>query len=170
MSEANSERCPRHPNSCPGALRPSCVWVGVSVIIIDMFEIGPVFGIFIMMNNYFHDVATALLLTSGVGVWNVMRSYDESKASRETTEYFLRVFDGMTKLAKISLWWILIGGIPRTIFYRSFEWANAVAHAQIPALIVKHVLAFAFVGTGVTMWHKYGKRVKAIRAALGETK
>ncbi len=125
-----------------------------------------------MMNNYFHDVATALLMASGFGVWVVMKRFDERPRSKDATEYFVRVFDGMTKLAKISLWWILIGGIPRTIFYRDFEWANAVANAQIPALIVKHIMAFSFVGTGVVMWHKYGRRVRKIREALasGEIK
>lgn len=148
------------------------VWGLIWVIICTMSEIGPTLGIFIMMNNYFHDVATGLLLTSGVGVYIVMKQYEGRGASRETTEYFLRFFDGMTKLAKFSLWWILLGGIPRTIFFKSFEWANAVDHYQIPAIIVKHVLAFTFVGSGVHMWHKYGKRVREIREELkrGEIK
>lgn len=131
-----------------------------------MNEISPTLGVFIMMNNYFHDVATGLLMTSGVGVWFVMRYFDEATADRQTTEYFLRVFEGMTRLAKFSLGWILIGGVPRVYFYRSFEWANAVDHLQVPAIIVKHIMVIAFVGTGVHLWHKYGKRVQLIRAAL----
>lgn len=139
---------------------------------VDMNGIGPELGVFIMMNNYFHDVATALLMASGFGVYVVMKRYEERPYSKEATEYFLKVFEGMTRLAKFSLWWILLGGIPRTIFYKDFEWANSVEHAQVPALMVKHVMIFGFVGTGVGMWHKYGKRVRNIRAALasGEIK
>lgn len=120
---------------------------------------------FIMMNNYFHDVATGLLMVSAAAIWLIMKKLDPSR-NRETTEYFLRIYAGMTKLARIALIWILLGGVPRTIFYRSFEWANAVEHAQVPAIIVKHVLAFTFVALGVRMWIKFEKQVKEIRRAL----
>ena len=45
-----------------------------------------------------------------------------------------------------------------------FEWANAVGRLQVPALILKHVLAFAFVGVGVYLWVKLDSRVKALRS------
>lgn len=130
-----------------------------------MNEIGPTLGVIIMMNNYFHDVATGLLMTSGVGLWVVMRRYVDT-GNRETTEYFLRIYRGMKRLARFSLYCILIGGVPRTLFYKSFEWANAVGHNQVPAIIVKHVLAFGFVFTGVYIWLKFEKRVKKIDMSL----
>lgn len=116
-------------------------------------------GVFIMLNNYFHDVATALLLASGVTMWILLKRLGSSK-ERLVNEYFLRVYKGVTGLAKFSLGWILIGGIPRTIFYKDFEWANAVGKAQIPALIVKHILAFIFVGAGAYLWIKLSKKIR----------
>jgi hypothetical protein len=128
-------------------------------------SISPGWGVVLMMNNYFHDVATALLMASGVALWFIVKRYDNG-ASRETTEYFLRVYRGMTSLAKFSLYWILIGGVPRILFYREMEWQTALDHAQIPALIVKHILAFTFVGMGVHLWLKFNKRVKEIKASM----
>lgn len=123
----------------------------------------PLLGVFIMMNNYFHDVATALLAASGVVVWVIVKRYDSAAKTQETTEYFLRIYKSSTKLAKISLAWILIGGIPRTIFYKEFEWANAVGKSQVPALIVKHILVFIFLGIGVYIWIKINRRVKELK-------
>ncbi len=123
----------------------------------------PALGVVIMMNNYFHDVATALLLASGYLIWVIVKRYDASVKTRETTEYFLNIYGKVVKLAKFSLIWIILGGIPRTIFYTEFEWANAAGKGQIAALIVKHILAFAFVGGGAHIWIRINKRVKEIR-------
>lgn len=132
-------------------------------------EINPVFGIAIMMNNYFHDVATALLAASGIALWVIVRKYDShpNRADRPVAEYFLSLYNSMTRVARFSLYWILIGGVPRTLFYRDFEWVTAVKHGQVPALIVKHVLAFAFVGTGVHLWIRLRRRVKDIEESIG---
>lgn len=115
-----------------------------------------------MMNNYFHDVATALLMASGAALWVLIKKY-EGNTDPGVTAYFLRIYEGMTKLARFSLYWILIGGVPRTIFYKDFEWANAVGHGQIAALIVKHIMAFAFVGTGLYLWLKINRKVGEIK-------
>lgn len=132
-------------------------------------EIHPAFGIAIMMNNYFHDVATALLAASGVALWVILKKYDSHPHNDEkpVTEYFLSLYNSMTRVARFSLYWILIGGVPRTLFYRDFEWVTAVKHGQVPALIVKHILAFAFVGTGVHLWLRLRKRVKHIEESIG---
>lgn len=122
-------------------------------------------GIFIMMNNYFHDVATGLLAASGMALWFIMHRLD-ANANAETVRYFLRIYENMSKVAKFSLYWILIGGIPRTIFYKDFEWSTAVAHAQVPAIIVKHVIVFAIVGFGAHIWIRFNKQVKDIKARL----
>ena len=77
--------------------------------------ISPTLGVIIIMNNYFHDVATTLLAASGVAPWVIIRRYEQG-AERPTAGYFLRVYAGVTRLARSSRYWILIGGIPRTFF------------------------------------------------------
>jgi hypothetical protein len=124
----------------------------------------PALGVVIMMNNYFHDVATALLIASGIAMWVIVKKYGNNN-QQDVTEYFLNIYKSITFLAKFSVAWIIIGGIPRTIFYTEFEWANAAGKGQIPALIVKHILAFLFVGSGAYLWFKLSSRVKELKKA-----
>jgi len=123
--------------------------------------VSPTLGVFIMMNNYFHDVATALLLASGVAMWVIVRRL-EAHPAQEVVDYFLKVYRGVTGLAKFSLAWILIGGVPRTLAYKEFEWANAVGKSQVPALIIKHILAFLIVGTGAYLWIRLSRRIREL--------
>ncbi|MHB8846738.1 MAG: hypothetical protein ACYC7L_18565 [Nitrospirota bacterium] len=125
----------------------------------------PIFGVVLMMNNYFHDVATALLLASGVALWIIMQRLGTT-TDEAVLRYFLSLHQGMTRLAKVALIWIVLGGIPRTIFYTEFEWANAAGKGQIPALMVKHVLFFLFVGVGAHLWVKINRQARTIREQL----
>lgn len=122
----------------------------------------PSLGVFIMINNYFHDVATALLLASGIAMWVIVKRLG-SRTEEAVISYFLNIYKGVTRLAKFSLVWIIVGGIPRTVFYKEFEWANAAGKSQVPALIVKHILAFAFVCTGAYVWIKLSRRIKELK-------
>ena len=123
----------------------------------------PTVGVVIMMNNYFHDVATALLLASGIVMWIIVKRLG-SENNEAVIGYFLKVYQGVTRLAKFALLWILIGGVPRTLAYKEFEWANAVGKNQVPALIVKHILAFIFVGCGAYLWIKLSRKIKQLKA------
>lgn len=125
----------------------------------------PTFGIIIMMNNYFHDVATALLLASGVAFWIIMKRLGATK-DEAVLRYFLALHQGMTRLANAALVWIVVGGIPRTMFYAEFEWANAAGKGQVPALLAKHVLFFVLVGAGAWIWIRVNGRVREIRESL----
>jgi hypothetical protein len=115
-----------------------------------------------MMNNYFHDVATALLLASGIAMWVIYNKFGDSDKP-EVRDYFLRLYGSITFLARFSLAWIILGGIPRTIFYAEFEWSHFAGKNQIPALIVKHILAFIFVGVGAYVWIKLSRRVREFK-------
>jgi hypothetical protein len=97
-----------------------------------------------------------------------MRKYDAHprRDERAVTEYFLGLYKGMTKVAKSSLFWILVGGVPRTLYYRDFEWISAVKDGQVSALIVKHALTFAFVGAGVHLWVRLRKKVRGIEETM----
>ena len=126
----------------------------------------PAAGIALMMNNYLHDVATALLAASAVALWAMLRRYDAVPRGPDAARLFLELHRAMARLARISLAWIVLGGIPRTIWYGDFEWANAAGRGQLAALAVKHVVAFAFVAGGATLWVKLRRRVTEVRATL----
>lgn len=136
-----------------------------------MENIGPGLGNILLMNNYFHDMATALLAASGIVLWLMLRRYGSSgqgPSDEEARAYFSRVYSGIQKLARFSLVWILAGGIPRTLFFRRFEWTNAVEHGQVPALILKHAMAFFFVGLGALLWMRCSRRMNALLGAPPE--
>ena len=127
-------------------------------------EISPTLGVAIMMNNYFHDVATALLAASAFALYALYR-VEEGCTGPGAAEFFLKTYRKMVAFARFALAWIVIGGIPRTIFYTRFEWANAAGKGQVPALIVKHVLiTFALVG-GIYGWRKLKRKVERCSSA-----
>lgn len=128
-------------------------------------QIGPGLGVAIMMNNYFHDMATGLLVGSGFALHAIMR-IQASMNTPEATLFFLKTNGHMKKLFKFALWWVVLGGVPRTIFYTSFEWANAADKLQIPALAVKHVMMFTAVVWGVIAWRRMQKKVALLRDSL----
>ena len=127
----------------------------------------PAAGIALMMNNYFHDVATALLASSAVALWVLLRRFEAGPQGPETARYFLGAQRALVKLARGSVAWIVLGGIPRTIWYADFEWANAAGRGQVPALLVKHVLFAVAVGFGIAFWRRLRARVRSVEEALG---
>jgi hypothetical protein len=128
-------------------------------------QISPELGVAIMMNNYFHDMATGLLVGSGFALHAIIR-IQASTNSPEATLFFLKTNRQMVKLFKFALWWVILGGIPRTIFYTSFEWANAADKLQIPALAVKHVMMFTVVVWGIVAWRRMQKTVSRLKESL----
>ena len=129
------------------------------------FDISPGLGVVIMMNNYFHDMATGLMVGSGFALHAIMR-IQATMNSPEATLFFLKTNRHMKKLFKFALWWVILGGVPRTIFYTSFEWANAADKLQVPALAVKHVMMFTAVVWGIYAWRRMQAKVAVLTAAL----
>ncbi len=128
-------------------------------------QISPGLGVAIMMNNYFHDVATALLAASAFTLHAIVR-IQATTANPVATLFFLRTHAKMVKFFRFALWWIVIGGIPRTVFYKSFEWANAADKLQVPALMVKHLLMFVLVVGGIVAWRRLKQKVAQLRSSL----
>ncbi len=126
----------------------------------------PAAGVALMMNNYFHDVATALLASSAFALWVMLRRYEAGVRGPDAARLFLDVHSSLARLARFSLAWIVVGGIPRTIWYTRFEWANAAGRGQVVALAVKHVAAFALVVYGAAFWLRLRRRVAEVRAGV----
>jgi len=93
-------------------------------------------AIIIMLNNYFHDLAVAMLFV------NVLLSYFYIKVfASEVKKEKLSQFIGLSfYITIISLVLILLLGIPRAIFYMEYEWLPAAGRGQITALIIKHII------------------------------
>ncbi len=113
------------------------------------------------MNNYFHDFATALLVTSGVVIYVLFRQAEKTD-SVEVVDYFIRSYKKLTLLGRISFAWIILAGTIRLINFRSFEWSDAVGKDQVPSLIAKHLIMFFFVGLGIYYWRKLNNKILSL--------
>ena len=126
-------------------------------------SISPAQGVLIMMNNYLHDVATALLAASAFTLWVLLKlTYRHEDGG--AISFFLAAHRKLVILARVALVWIVLGGIPRTIFYNDFEWANAAGKGQVPALVVKHILMAGLVLLGGFGWVRMRRRVRELEA------
>jgi hypothetical protein len=106
-----------------------------------------------MLNSYFHDLAVAFLWASSLMAHLVLRSWPGTPPPRLTRS--------LSRMAWGSLAWVLIGGAVRAWFFREYEWLPKAGTAQIPVLIVKHVLLVA-----LTLWGL--QRVLRLRSAVPE--
>ena len=118
-------------------------------------------AVLVMLNNYTHDLATAVFAVSALAAWLVLRS-----GAMKQAPWALRpLVQGLVKIGMISfVMTLLLGGI-RSAAYRQYEWSEAAGRAQIPALVVKHVILVLLVILG--LWVLYRVR-RALRATLRE--
>ena len=116
-------------------------------------------SLLIILNNYLHDVATAVLLSSAVILYVLGR---QAKSGGEGERRALaRAYGTLTRFAWGALAWVIIGGIPRTIFFNQYEFIPANVNGIVLDLIIKHVLLVSGVIAGAVMWVRIGKQAKA---------
>jgi len=109
-------------------------------------------SILIIMNNYLHDLATGLLLSSAVILWVLGRRAQGGGSGERRA--LAQAYPALRTFARGALVWIILGGIPRTIFFTRYEWDPAVVKGIVPALVVKHVFMVGAVIVGAVMWRR----------------
>ena len=120
----------------------------------------------VILNNYFHDVATATLLSSAVILF-VLGGQARRWGQPERLA-LARSYRMLTNFARGALAWIIVGGIPRTIFFYRAEFIPAAQKNIIPDLAVKHIVLVSAVVIGSIMWVRLGEIAKATLAQAGE--
>jgi hypothetical protein len=120
-------------------------------------------SILIIINNYLHDVATAVLLSSAV-ILNVLGRQARTGGPGER-QALVRAYRTLTRFAWGALAWIIIGGIPRTIFFPTYEFIPASVKGIVLDLVIKHVLLVGGVIAGAIMWVRIGKAAREYAAA-----
>ena len=93
-------------------------------------------AILIMLNNYFHDLAVAILFC------NIILTLFYTKIfAKDVSQEKLKQFTKFSLYISIlSLFFILVLGVPRALYYRQYEWIEAAGRGQITSLLVKHVI------------------------------
>ena len=72
-----------------------------------------------------------------------------------------RTHGTLTRFAWGAIAWIIIGGIPRTIFFTEYEFIPASVKGIVLDLIIKHVLLVSGVIAGSIMWVRLGRLARA---------
>lgn len=118
--------------------------------------------VIIMMNNYFHDVATAFLVASALVMFFILRAISNENLDQSKIDFIKKIYHTVTRVAVFSLIWVLLGGIPRTIFFKRYEWWDAAGKGIIPALLVKHLLMFVLVLAGFVLWSQVRRKINIL--------
>ena len=106
---------------------------------------GSTIAILVMLNNYFHDLATALFTACALtAFWAFQRLHGHAEPAR-----LAQVLSRITGVGLFALGWILAGGVVRILAYRRYEWAEAAGRGQVAALGIKHVVLVSCVGIGL---------------------
>ena len=111
--------------------------------------------IFVMVANYFHDLATAVLAANIVVVWAFAKYVASTGMSSDAVP---AVFGKLSKVTYAALAWVLIGGALRAYWFMDFEWNPAVGKGQVSALVVKHILLVTLTAFGIIMHLKYQRK------------
>lgn len=106
-------------------------------------------SLIIVFNNYFHDLATGVFVGCAVTLWALSRTI---LADQTYTKTLAQVYLTLTRAIWISVAWIILGGIPRAIFFPTYEFIPAMGKGIILALILKHVVMISAVGLGIAAW------------------
>ncbi|MDY0340707.1 MAG: hypothetical protein RBS17_05805 [Coriobacteriia bacterium] len=120
--------------------------------------------ILIIMNNYFHDVATAVLVAAAAIMWVLYRR--ARTGGHEQVLALRNAYPSLSTFARWALVWVILGGIPRALTFNTHD--LGAVHSDmaylIPAIVVKHVFEVAAVVAGVILWQRVKARVIASAA------
>ncbi len=119
----------------------------------------PVLAALLMLNNYCHDIATAMLMASGMIMWVMLRRLGNTE-SPEVRSFMFSLYAGISKIVTFSLIWLAAGAVPRILTFSRFEFAAARAEGHLPGLMAKHLSAFAMILGGAYLWISLIKRIK----------
>ncbi len=125
----------------------------------------PSLAVFIMINNFLHDMVIAVPLASGIAMRVIVGRFEKNR-NAGTGALMLGIYDKISKIFIVSLVWISLGAIPRILTFTRFEWANALNDHNISGLIIKHVIVFAVLMSGAFLWAALTRRVKKLKSAL----
>ncbi len=109
-------------------------------------------GVFLMLVNYLHDLAVALMAANVLCVFYIGRILE----GRPVADTVLPgLYRRLSRITYGALAYVLVGGAIRAFTFREFEWNAAVGNGQVPALVVKHVLLVGLTAFGLVTQFRY---------------
>lgn len=109
-------------------------------------------AVLLMIANYFHDLAVALLASNIAVVWFLGRLLD--RIGRRD-ELMPTVFRKLSIVTFVAFAFVIVGGGLRAWFFMEYEWNPAVGKGQVAALVVKHIVLVTVTLFGLLAHLKY---------------
>ncbi len=113
-----------------------------------------------MMSNYFHDVATAMIMACSVSMWLILKRF-EGDSSTEARAFLFRLYQRISGVVVFSWIWIVTAGILRIATFSSYEWPTAAANRHEYGLMLKYAIAMTLIAVGAILWSRVANRMKA---------
>ena len=113
-------------------------------------------AIFVMLNNWFHDFAVAMLFCSLILLWLIYRKTQEQPQA-SWIPFARDLARSLNRVTYICWAMLILGGIVRTLAYENFEWEEAAGRGQLAALALKHVLLVSLVVGGTVIQFRLRK-------------
>ncbi len=112
----------------------------------------------LMLTNYFHDLAVAMLATNVIVIHIVGRFLDEEPDRRPVLG---RIISRLSKVTWWALAYVILAGAVRAWFFMDFEWNPAVEKGgMMIALGVKHVLLVGLTVFGIVGMRRYKEKYR----------
>ncbi len=124
-------------------------------------------GVLVMLNNFFHDFATAIMVVCTFGMFFTVR-YISDNGDRELKKLASSLFPRIMHTTIVTTVLLLMAGIVRSFTYKWFEWVEVLGNSQIIVLGFKHVVMFSFFAYGIYIWVGIYRKVKEMRRELSE--
>ena len=105
------------------------------------------FAVFLLMNNYFHDVATAMLLACGIVLWAFGKA-ETAVSDKTANDYASAMRRSVVRLVWLSVAWIVVSGVIRIATVKEFEWKNFTDKGLEAGLVAKYVIAVVMMIVG----------------------
>ena len=118
------------------------------------------FAVFLLMNNYFHDVATAMLLACCIVLWTIRKNLGEERDDA-LMRYAAALYRGITAIFWFSVLWIIVSGIVRIATVQSFEWPNFAQKRHEAGLIAKYCIAVVMMALGMRWWFALSRAIRS---------
>ncbi len=122
----------------------------------------PLFSVLLMINNYCHDVATAMLMASGVTMWAIIGRLKNAE-NPEVTSLLFSLYGSISKIVIFSLILIAACAVPRILTFSTFEFADALKDNRLPQLMTRHIVSLSMALGGSYLWTSLIRRVKEIK-------
>jgi len=120
-------------------------------------------AIVVMLMNYFHDLASGLMFGSVAAYFLAAAVLSRSTEVSDRGAVRERLFRAFRPVVLGALAAVVLGGIPRMIFYYDYEWLPAAGRGQVGALVVKHVFLVSITAVSILAFLRERPRAGAAR-------